>query len=159
MTGYDDYRDEEAEDDTAPLKLPAGYESLKAEWTKWTVRAISERISTGTIVLQPDFQREYVWDVGRASRYVESLLLGFPTPPIFLAQEEDGQWVVIDGHQRLETLFRYMKPLVRVELPDAIRMQPELRLNQLEVLEELNGSTITALSNPSARHFGRPNCR
>ncbi len=145
MTGYDDYRDEDAQDDTAPLKLPVGYESLKAEWNKWTVRDISKRISTGAIVLQPDFQREYVWNIERASRYVESLLLGFPTPPIFLAEEQNDQWVVIDGHQRLETLFRYMRPLVREELPDSIKMQPELRLNQLEVLEDLNGSVITDL--------------
>ena len=122
MTGYDDYRDEDAQDDTAPLKLPVGYESLKAEWNKWTVRDISKRISTGAIVLQPDFQREYVWNIERASRYVESLLLGFPTPPIFLAEEQNDQWVVIDGHQRLETLFRYMRPLVREELPDSIKM-------------------------------------
>ena len=148
MTGYDDYRDEDAQDDTAPLKLPVGYESLKAEWTKWTVEEIRDRISTGEIVLQPDFQREYVWNTERASRYVESLLLRFPTPPIFLAQEQNDQWVVIDGHQRLETLFRYMKPLVRGELPDSIRMQPELRLNHLAVKEDLNGSVITDLPIP-----------
>ena len=151
MTGYDDYRDEDAQDDTAPLKLPPGYESLKAEWNKWTVWDISERIKTGEIVLQPDFQREYVWNIERASRYVESLLLRFPTPPIFLAEEQNDQWVVIDGHQRLETLFRYMKPLVRGELPDSIRMQPELRLNQLAVKEDLNGSVITDLPIPQRK--------
>ena len=148
MTGYDDYRDEDAQDDTAPLKLPEGYDSLKAELNKWTVRRISEGISDGTIVLQPDFQREYVWNSERASRYVESLLLGFPTPPIFLAQEQNGEWVVIDGHQRLETLFRYMKPLVRGDLPVSVRTQPELRLNLLEVLQDLNGSVITDLPIP-----------
>ena len=145
MTGYDDYRDEDARDDTAPLKLPEGYDSLKAEWNKWTVRRISDDISSESIVLQPDFQREYVWNAERASRYVESLLLGFPTPPIFLAQEQNDQWVVVDGHQRLETLFRYMKPLIRGELPVSIRTQPELRLNQLEVRQDLNGTVISDL--------------
>ena len=148
MTGYDDDLDEDAQDDLAPLKLPKGYDTLKAEWNKWTVRRISEGISDGTIVLQPDFQREYVWNTERASRYVESLLLGFPTPPIFLAQEQNDQWVVIDGHQRLETLFRYMKPLVRGNLPVSVRTQPELHLNVLEVLQDLNGSVITDLPIP-----------
>ena len=145
MTGYRDYNDEDTQDDTAPLKLPEGYDSLEAEWSKWTVRRISDGISSGTLILQPDFQREYVWNAERASRYVESLLLGFPTPPIFLAQEQNDQWVVIDGHQRLETLFRYMKPLIRGELPVLIRTAPELRLSQLEVLQDLNGTVIVDL--------------
>ena len=147
MTGYDEYRDEgeDGQGDTASLTLPQGYDSLKAEWDNWTVRRISDGISDGTIVLQPDFQREYVWNVERASRYIESLLLRFPTPPIFLAQEQSDDWVVIDGHQRLETLFRYMKPLIRGTLPISVRTQPELRLNSLEVLQDLNGSTITDL--------------
>ena len=148
MTGYDDDLDEDARDDLAPLKLPKGYDTLKAEWDKWTVRQIRDGISGGTIVLQPDFQREYVWNIERASRYVESLLLGFPTPPIFLAQEQNEEWVVIDGHQRLETLFRYMKPLVGGTLPVSVRTQPELRLNQLEVEQGLNGTIITDLPIP-----------
>ena len=146
MTGYDETRDEDAQDDTARLELPEGYDTLKAEWNRWTVRDIRDAISDGSIDLQPDFQREYVWNGERASRYIESLLLGFPTPPIFLAQEQDDQWVVIDGHQRLETIFRYMKPLVRGKLPVQLRTSPELRLSQLEVLQDLNGTVITALS-------------
>lgn len=145
MTGYDDYRDEDAEDDSAPLKLPEGFDTLKAQWDKRTVRGLSDDISSGAIDLQPDFQREYVWNAERASRYIESILLGFPTPPVFLAEEQDGQWVVIDGHQRLKTLFRYMKPLLRGELPASIKTLPELRLNQLEVMQHLNDTEIKDL--------------
>ena len=145
MTGYDDYRDDDADDDIEPLKLPEGFDTLKAEWDTWPVRKLREDISSGAIDLQPDFQREYVWNSERASRYIESILLGFPTPPVFLAEEPDGRWVVIDGHQRLETLFRYMKPLLGSDLPESIKMLEPLRLNHLEVLHNLNSTLVNKL--------------
>ena len=73
-------------------------------------------------------------------------------PPIFLAEEADGKWIVIDGHQRLESLFRYMQPLLTgpreaahgIPLPFGV-LAP-LTLAHLEVLDELEGRGITALS-------------
>ena len=50
-----------------PLKLPEGFDTLKAEWDTWPVRKLREDISSGAIDLQPDFQREYVWNSERAS--------------------------------------------------------------------------------------------
>lgn len=56
----------------------------------------------------PGFQRNYVWDISRASRFIESLLLKLPVPGIFLYREPDSQkQIVIDGQQRLETLRRF----------------------------------------------------
>ncbi len=53
----------------------------------------------------PTFQRSYVWNIYRASRFVESLLLGLPVPAIFLYREErDASLLVIDGQQRLRSL-------------------------------------------------------
>lgn len=55
----------------------------------------------------PRFQREYVWKKQQADRFIESLLLGLPVPGIFLVREADGRHLVLDGHQRLETLNRF----------------------------------------------------
>ncbi len=53
----------------------------------------------------PGFQREYVWKELEASRFIESLLLGLPTPALFLAKDKYSQrYIVIDGQQRLRTL-------------------------------------------------------
>ena len=148
MTGYDDYRDydDDSADDRDPIKLTGGFSTLEdADWDSWSVRQLSEKIADGTVVLQPDFQRNYVWNSERVSRYVESLLLGFPTPPVFLAEESDGTWIVIDGHQRLETLFKFMKPLMEQVLPQTVQNLQTLRLSQLEVLHSLNGQTIETL--------------
>ena len=152
MIGYDDHRnyDEESTDDTSPIKLTEDFTTLKgAKWDSWSVRELSEKIGGGIVGLQPDFQRNYVWNGERASRYIESLLLGFPTPPVFLAEEPDETWIVIDGHQRLETLFRYMKPLMKQILPQTVQSLETLRLSQLEVLDSLNGKTIDGLQSDS----------
>ena len=56
----------------------------------------------------PGYQRTYVWSIGRASRFIESLLIRLPVPGIFLYREPDSHiQMVIDGQQRLETLRRF----------------------------------------------------
>ena len=53
------------------------------------------------------FQREFVWKKVQSDRFVESLLLGLPVPGIFLVKEDSGKHLVLDGHQRLQTLLRF----------------------------------------------------
>lgn len=58
----------------------------------------------------PAFQREYVWKEDEASRFIESLLIGLPTPALFLARDKfSSKYLVIDGQQRLKTLQYFYK--------------------------------------------------
>lgn len=58
----------------------------------------------------PGFQREYVWNTKDGSRFIESLLLGLPTPALFLAKDKfSNKYLVIDGQQRLKTLQYFYK--------------------------------------------------
>lgn len=70
--------------------------SLHGQWTR-------KRLDT-----QPDFQRYEVWSTQKKSALIESILLDLPIPQVFLAQEDDGRTVVIDGQQRLTAVFRYI---------------------------------------------------
>jgi hypothetical protein len=70
------------------------------------VDGIVRRMDRGEIYVPP-FQRRFVWKQNDASRFVESLLLGFPVPAIFLSKEADGRFLIVDGQQRLETLRSY----------------------------------------------------
>jgi len=72
-----------------------------------TIRSICNQIQTGELILQPEFQREYVWDDSKASRFIESILLDIPTPTVYLAEDDDGRQLVIDGHQRLKSIHRF----------------------------------------------------
>lgn len=65
-------------------------------------------IESGAIKI-PGFQRNYVWDIYRASKLIESLILGLPVPQIFLYEESRNKFLVIDGQQRLMTIYYFMK--------------------------------------------------
>ncbi len=147
MTDYDEF-DDGADADVGfeqPLEIPEEFHTLSSEWRRMTVRELWSKYTAGELDPQPDYQREYVWNNERASRYIESLLLEFPTPPIFLSEEIDGKWVVIDGHQRLTTLFKYMQPLLR-DAPVNVSLLEPLTLSNLEVLPTLNATRVEALS-------------
>lgn len=58
--------------------------------------------------LHPEFQRFFRWDSTQKARLIESLLLNIPLPPIFVSQRRDGVWDVVDGLQRLSTIFEFV---------------------------------------------------
>jgi hypothetical protein len=71
--------------------------------------SIGELISlykSGELDIHPAFQRYFRWTEEQKSRFIESLLLGIPIPSIFVSQREKGQWDVVDGLQRLSTIFQ-----------------------------------------------------
>uniref|UniRef100_UPI0013E0BF57 DUF262 domain-containing protein n=1 Tax=Pseudomonas viridiflava TaxID=33069 RepID=UPI0013E0BF57 len=53
------------------------------------------------IIIDPEFQRLFRWDIGQKSKLIESLLLGIPLPSIFVFERDDGDWELIDGLQRM----------------------------------------------------------
>ena len=86
-------------DEALPLKY-----SISSYGADYPVDSLVKRLQAGDVFI-PEFQREYVWTVPKASRFVESLLLGLPVPGIFLSREAETQrMLVIDGQQRLQTL-------------------------------------------------------
>lgn len=73
----------------------------------------------------PDYQRDFTWDEVRQSRFIESVLLGLPIPLIFVAENENSVWEIVDGSQRIRTLNAFMTN--------------DLELQGLEKLTTLNG--------------------
>lgn len=61
----------------------------------------------GELIIRPEYQRLYRWDDSKRTRFIESLILGIPIPPIFVFTDEKGRWELIDGLQRLSTIFHY----------------------------------------------------
>ena len=58
---------------------------------------------------KPELQRHYVWDKKEASRFIDSILLGLPVPSIFLAKTSDERRLIIDGYQRIMTVFDFVQ--------------------------------------------------
>ena len=89
------------DEEFTPLKyeisiVPADYtlEVLHHKWKKEEIEI-------------PEFQRSYVWKIGQASRLIESFMMGLPIPPVFLYVQDDQKYLVIDGRQRLQTVFYF----------------------------------------------------
>jgi hypothetical protein len=60
------------------------------------------------LIINPDFQRLFRWEIGQKSKLIESILLGIPLPSIFVFEKDDGKWELIDGLQRLSTLLEFV---------------------------------------------------
>lgn len=89
----------------------------------------------GDIEIHPEFQRIFRWKDEQKSRLIESILLGIPIPPIFVSQRSDGVWDVIDGVQRLSTVFQF----VGMYRNEENRLEEPLGLLGTEYLSELEG--------------------
>src|SRR5437867_2884886 len=59
------------------------------------------------IDIHPEFQRFFRWTDLQKTRLIESILLGIPIPPVFVSQREDGVWDVVDGLQRLSSIYQF----------------------------------------------------
>lgn len=61
----------------------------------------------GEIIINPDFQRLYRWSEYQKTRFIESVIIGIPIPPVFVAEDDSGRWELVDGLQRLSTIFSF----------------------------------------------------
>jgi uncharacterized protein with ParB-like and HNH nuclease domain len=136
----DDQQDSSNDDELTALavkkdKEDARYEqendSNNIDFSKYDITTSPNDFNTKTlfdfissnIVKIPGFQRNYVWDIKRASKFIESLIIGLPIPQIFLYQESRNNFIVIDGQQRYMTIYyfinrRFPKKDKRYELRD-----------------------------------------
>jgi hypothetical protein len=101
----------------------------------------------GRIIIDPEWQRKYVWDNKRASRLIESLLIDLPIPVIYLAIVENGNYEVIDGLQRLTSVFNYFSGHYALT---GLEMMPDLNKKKFE---DLPSETQAKLEDSVLRTF------
>jgi hypothetical protein len=94
--------------------------------------------------VQPAFQRFFRWTPFQRSRLIESILLGIPMPPIFVAQRPDGVWDVVDGVQRLSTIFNFAGVL----RDEANNLYPPMKLESTQFLPSLLGKVWESEDEP-----------
>ncbi|CAN7190807.1 DUF262 domain-containing protein [Aminobacter sp. LjRoot7] len=100
---------EQTEPDSDDEALPASQYEIFSYPADTTLKGYLEQWNNNQLSI-PDFQREYVWDQTRASKLIESFLLGLPVPPVFLYKPAGSKsfWI-IDGHQRIRSIVDYQK--------------------------------------------------
>lgn len=93
---------------------------------------VVRRIENGRFVLDPDFQREFVWNDKKQSRLIESILMRIPLPVFYVAEDSEGRLIVVDGRQRLTTLERFFSGKLRLDLEDRQELHNK-KFRELEV--------------------------
>lgn len=83
-----------------------------------TVHDVVRRIEQKAFVMDPDFQRDFIWTEVKQSKLIESVLMRIPLPVFYLAEDNKGRMVVVDGLQRLFTFQRFVNNELRLKLPD-----------------------------------------
>ena len=136
------YEDQGREGPPDPDAKPIQYGRLVTQPYDLVINSLMSQISDETIQVRqisekPEFQRWYVWNDRLASRLIESILLNIPIPPCYLAQDDEYKLDVIDGQQRIYSIFRFV--------------ENQFKLSRLEVLSDLNGKRFFELDSISRR--------
>lgn len=99
--------------------------SIKIEQAQYSIYEIKRRYDRKQICIDPEFQRNDVWNIRQKSELIESVIMGIPLPLIYLAENADGKLIVVDGRQRLSTFFQFL--------------DNEFHLRDLKILKHING--------------------
>lgn len=87
-----------------------------------TVHDVLRRIEKGGYIMDPDFQRDFIWSDDKQSKLIESVLMRIPLPVFYLGEDDKGKMIVVDGLQRLSTFKRFVKNELRLKLPNQIEL-------------------------------------
>lgn len=117
-------------EDSSPLEIAPERRRVKTDKQDWPVETLYGWVNRGKLNLQPEFQRYFVWNESKASRLIESLLLDIPIPVIYVAEESNKTYSVVDGQQRLTSICAF----INGKFPNG----RDFRLSSLQVLTELN---------------------
>lgn len=136
----DDDIDDEVDDPNLAITRPFDPDKIKVTTIPALIDGIIKRIDFKEIDLAPAFQRKArLWDIGRKSRLIESLLLKIPLPVFYVASDGEDRWSVVDGIQRLTTIYDFVKS--------------QFKLQDLEYLVKLDGLNFDQLPRPMQRRI------
>lgn len=130
----------ERDDPQITIEHPFDPQKIKIRTVNIVVEQLVSRIKHHEIDLAPGFQREFVWDRTRESRLIESLLLRIPIPVFYVAADEEEDWSVVDGVQRMSTIYSYVSN--------------SFPLSRLEYLNQLDGQNYRDLPRAMQRRIG-----
>ena len=104
-----------------------------------SLNEILDMAQANELEISPDYQRLFRWTEGQQSRFVESLLLEMPVPPIFVIEEEEGKYQLIDGLQRISSYLHLRGALNAPHLDPPVHLGEKLILSDCDMVLELNG--------------------
>jgi len=139
--------------DALEAKILETRNSLSTDRLDMSFGEIMSMYEREEIIINPEFQRLFRWTEFQQTRFIESLLLGIPIPPIFVAEDSDGKWELVDGLQRLSTVLSFFGLLKYI--PE----KNNWSLTSGELIETLEGYDSTKLPLKFQLNIKRAVCR
>jgi len=141
-----DFLEEDSGDETLDLSKQ---QVKDLYWRTWepSVQELCSKKQDGELILQPFWQREFVWDQKKASRLIESVLINVPFPGVYLDENNEGILTVIDGQQRLTSLISFIEGKFNRSEDEIV----DFTLKGLEVLSNLKNKRFSELDKVSQR--------
>jgi uncharacterized protein with ParB-like and HNH nuclease domain len=137
-------------------ELSIGRKEIKTDSFSMSIGEIINLYRDGDLELTPAYQRLFRWDDEQKSKFIESILLGIPLPPIFVAQKENSKWSVVDGLQRLSTILQLTGELkYKDPKTGELMLKEPLKLTTTKKLPSLEDFTWNLLSDDIQRTLKR----
>jgi uncharacterized protein with ParB-like and HNH nuclease domain len=116
------------------------HKTISVEKNDRSVFELKSWAEEGDLNLNPGWQRNFVWDTKRKSQLIESILLGFPIPVIYLSQDREGKYEVVDGLQRITSVISFINN--EFPLQKDLTLLPDLKGKKYKELPEKEQSKI-----------------
>lgn len=127
------------------------------------------------LIIRPEYQRLYRWSLKQKTALIESILLGIPVPPIFVAEDKEGIWELVDGLQRVSTFISFFGELEddltklvfddqdesenEVQIEEDLRIWNKWELESGGLIPSLEGLTIDTIPSKYRINLKRAVCR
>ncbi len=127
--------------------------SLKTDRLDMSFGELMNMFEDNDLFITPEYQRVFRWSLFQQTRFIESVILGIPIPPIFVAEDNNGKWEVVDGLQRLSTILAFFGLL------DSLPEKNNTILTEGELVNKLKGTSIGNLPIKLKTSIKRSVCR
>ena len=117
--------------------------SVRTKSLDLSFNELLDMYNSSELRINPEYQRLFRWSEGKQSRFIESLILEMPLPPIFMIEEDNSKYELIDGLQRISSYLHFRGYLTAPHLD--IKKDDKLELSDCDIIEQLNGFTYDDL--------------
>jgi len=128
--------------------------TLKSDRLDMTFGEIMHLYEDDMVIIDPEFQRAFRWTIDQCTKFIESILIGIPIPPIFVAEDTEGRWELVDGLQRISTILSFFG-----ELKNDPKNSNNYTLTKGNLIPELEGWKAEGLPIRLSNTIKRAVCR
>lgn len=143
----DNFSGIESEIDENEISDPFNPKEISINTKVIPMDVLLRRLKQGSLILNPDFQRNEVWTDVRKSQLIESILLEIPIPMFYVSADEQGNWTVVDGLQRISAFRDFILGETYMKTKDSALEGCGIKLKGLEFLKNIEGLQMNELPN------------